>query len=86
MTEYEILSELLPIVSPFKIREIYKDIEKKEVHFYLEIEKTNPKPENCIKHQYYTRNGSIFLFLNIAASFIVKYLFIKTRKRQNKGS
>ena len=55
MTEYEILAELLPIVYPFKISKIDKDIEKKEVHFYLEIEKTYPKPKAYIKHQYYDR-------------------------------
>ena len=46
MTEYELLSELLPVFSHFEIKNIVKR-EGKEVDIYLEIPKAHPKPENC---------------------------------------
>ena len=50
MTEYELLSELLPVFSPFEIKSIAKR-EGKEVDIYLEIPKAHPNLENCTLHQ-----------------------------------
>jgi len=51
----EILEELLPVVHPFKLREVKKDETLQEVHLYFEIEKGHGAPEGFTVHQYYDR-------------------------------
>lgn len=53
----DLLSELLPIESPFQISKIEKDEDLKQVHIYLEIEKTYRPHADCGSvRQYYDRS------------------------------
>jgi len=52
----ELLEELLPIEPPFRVSKIEKDEFLKEVHIYLEVEKSYRPNKDCtVVRQYYTR-------------------------------
>lgn len=55
MDVIENLEQLLPIVHPFKLKEVKKDEESKEVHLYFEVEKGFGVPEGHTVNQYYGR-------------------------------
>jgi transposase len=48
------LSELLPVLPPFKIERLEKDESKQTVHLYLYIDKSD-KPQGVLIHSYYER-------------------------------
>jgi len=72
----ELLEELLPIEMPFKVSKIEKEETLKEVHIYLEVEKSYRPNKDCTSvRQYYTRKWEHLKLFKYLEHFKIRILF-----------